>query len=768
MTIGNGRLLSSAGVTIRIISLTLATVTNQSMATLTKSKSLPVDDQLISLSTSIPAPFSSTDRAYILRASQSALPPHPITPTSLAPDLPPRTQEAPVFRETVPYVDGELLNPSQDQDVMPSITRVQLSVLTTLNDLLLSPFSSFAQQRSAILDHAHSDLAQPSSSSLTASFSSSGPTAALHGLIANLRNSGLNTEMIQVAPPNDDMALLPELSRYVDALAPSLQARDVQLAHALVSLLADLNRLSTLGASSPSAFKSAATGAHDTSASSIGNLDVLARQLSEFQSQHQDHSDSETPLPPVVAVERALLWARVDENLEAVLNLCRQREEDRPRLSPLDPPQYDLLSHDTELPPDYDPDQETFMSDAKSLASFSGRMSTDEKMRLDLDAVTMAIDRLYRVAPQLHNQRVELKSSKLKELESARTAQAEPTSPGKQKERELERIVDMIGRASERKIVDQTVTLEDMKARIERVRQRDDQKRQEFVDKLAEHSGARRMRAQDAAFSSKDPDALLTLPEFIRESVPHTLQPSPNPNALLTLNEAARERPALSLTPGPPFVRSKSPKGLRNRSMSAPSLSWLLPAGSKAHCAESAPRSGKGTSSRRPSTAGKTPSQLDVSYVAEHHETLRHVLIFLNVSGITPGVNLDASVINGSNDTPNGLESALVIRSGTVESPALPLPARTKPGTEEVRVQGLHYEVKVATLDPSSPKPEPLPLLDAEQLRARSPTSFICASCSLPLVHGARITRYDDLPSEHWAELVDAWMCHTDQTLNAQ
>jgi ubiquitin-protein ligase E3 D len=116
------------------------------------------------------------------------------------------------------------------------------------------------------------------------------------------------------------------------------------------------------------------------------------------------------------------------------------------------------------------------------------------------------------------------------------------------------------------------------------------------------------MRAQDAAFSSpqpKDPDALLTLPEFIRESVPRPLQPPPNPNALLTLNEAAGEHPAPSLTPGPPYVPSKSPKGLRNRSMSAPPLSWLLPASSKPSCAEIAARSIKGTSTRRSSSAGK-------------------------------------------------------------------------------------------------------------------------------------------------------------------
>ena len=161
--------------------------------------------------------------------------------------------------------------------------------------------------------------------------------------------------------------------------------------------------------------------------------------------------------------------------------------------------------------------------------------------------------------------------------------------------------------------------------------------------------------------------------------------------------------------------------------------------------------------------------ELQVSYVAEYHEGLRHVLAFLNVSGIPPGVNLEASIASDSNDILDGLESALVLRSGSVESSPLALPARTQFGPQEVRVQGLHYEVKIATLDAHPPRAEePLPLLDAEQLRSRAPTTFICASCSLPLVHGARITRYDDLPSEHWAELVDAWMCHTDQTLNAQ
>jgi ubiquitin-protein ligase E3 D len=283
---------------------------------------------------------------------------------------------------------------------------------------------------------------------------------------------------------------------------------------------------------------------------------------------------------------------------------------------------------------------------------------------------------------------------------------------------------------------------------------------------------------------------LLTLPEFIREGVPRALQPQLDPNALLTLDEAAREHPSPPLTPGPhAFQRPQLSKGLRNRSMSAPALSWLLPASSKLANGENAVRSTKESSSHRPSSAGNGGTcvflplrapvlpglcclasvELQVSYVAEYHEGLRHVLTFLNVSGISPGVNLEASIAGDTNGIPDEVESALVLRSGSVESPPLALPARTQAGPQEVRVQGLHYEVKIATLDAHSPKvEEPLPLLDAEQLHSRAPTTFICASCSLPLVHGARITRYDDLPSEHWAELVDAWMCHTDQTLNAQ
>ena len=82
------------------------------MATLAKFQPLPVDDdQLISLSSSVPAPFSSTDRAYILRASQPIPLNHPITPTSLPPDLSSPTQEteAQHLREALSRTDDESL-----------------------------------------------------------------------------------------------------------------------------------------------------------------------------------------------------------------------------------------------------------------------------------------------------------------------------------------------------------------------------------------------------------------------------------------------------------------------------------------------------------------------------------------------------------------------------------------------------------------------------------------------------------------------------------
>ena len=140
------------------------------------------------------------------------------------------------------------------------------------------------------------------------------------------------------------------------------------------------------------------------------------------------------------------IWAEVDRDMEAILRLCRERTpspaytpertgsgQPTPSLRPADktselawfdhlPPEYEV----DDLP-EYDLDSKSRDNEKEKEKSpmveseplTSGRISS-EKMRLDFDAITTAIDRLYLVAPQLHNQRVELNRNKLAQMETAR------------------------------------------------------------------------------------------------------------------------------------------------------------------------------------------------------------------------------------------------------------------------------------------------------------------------------------------------------------
>lgn len=253
-----------------------------------------------------------------------------------------------------------------------------------------------------------------------------------------------------------------------------------------------------------------------------------------------------------------------------------------------------------------------------------------------------------------------------------------------------------------------------------------------------------------------DPNALLSLPEFVRE-----LQPSPEPEPVTPPVQTHSSK----------FMR-RTFKPSRSRSLSAPplTLAWLLP---------SSLSGGKWGSSNAAAAAEEANTQqdrqspplragLEVQYVAEHQDNLGSVAVFLNVEGAQAGADVEAEVF------PSGGER-LIVKSGASTSPPLALPARVTPGKKDVKVQNGHFEMKlqcasgqqtngsVVHYDADSPGTG---LLDATQIKAMNPTTFICASCSLPLVQGAKVVKYDDLPSEHWAELVEAWMCHSDQKIS--
>ncbi|KAJ3506354.1 hypothetical protein NLJ89_g6915 [Agrocybe chaxingu] len=691
------------------------------MATLARSKSAhSLSTPLIDLDSHIPSPFPRSQLAHDTVPAPSAVvegvfanSPYEAGPSTSA--LIESTSEA---SSTIAL-----------KELMPSIVYVQKSCLMTLNNLLSEPI----RWSPIVPDRRHS---MPSPSAAAAEDSSS--TSALQTLVNNLRNHQASGEMVEARKESTDAELLQELSTRVGVIARSLSEGDAALAKALVSLLADLNRLSELQASIthlPAHLVSEETSSILEAPPPIDVFDRLTRQLSDLQIER-------------LSSQAQLLYDRADY------------EDD----DDLQPPEYDHTGR-----PSFD--------DSKPKVGFSqqqqqGSRQTDEKMKMDLEAITMAIDRLYLVAPQLHNQRVELKSSKLAEMEKARR---EVTSKSKGKEhdvKELENILNLLGRASERTLKDQSVVLDGgMKSRLERSRQKESAKRDAFVEQLVRHSRAGRMHGQDAVLQAsiprvkdseriKDPEAMLTLPEFMREPLP-TSERQKDSEAMLTLPEFVREPlpPQFSLLDTDPAQEGLEgkPRKKRTRSLSAPPLAWL----------RSSSRSSNGSSGSNSSgSRGKTKANshaFDVAYVAENHENLHHILVFFTVTGAKAGAELQAEIIPSFLNHPSDGGDHLVIKSGPYSSLPLMLPAHTTPGKKEVCSQSGHHEIKLLTQPSTSPTGSTSsgehhitassPLLDATQLLSMNPTSFL-------------VGEYRDLPSEHWEELVEAWMCHSNQKLH--
>jgi len=298
--------------------------------------------------------------------------------------------------------------------------------------------------------------------------------------------------MVEIASAHNDAALSRELQGRVGRLFESddeSSSVDAQLAKTLVSLLGCLQRLLLVHTQDPALTPSSSTSPPTPTTASPNVFDTFKRSFTELQNDRNLHTPPHSN--PVSVVENVLLWSEIDIALEQVMTLCRQRQQALeplllPSSSDVLPPEYDLAGSPTDdVLPAYDGPRSSFAHEAKDAKrpSFSQERSNsatirNEKMRLDLEAVTIAIDRLYLVAPQLLDQRVELKASKRAQLEKARQA---GNSKGKEKHRELEHMVEMIGRASERKITEQTYVMNsDTKGRQERARWRESQQVSEF------------------------------------------------------------------------------------------------------------------------------------------------------------------------------------------------------------------------------------------------------------------------------------------------
>ncbi|PFH48710.1 hypothetical protein AMATHDRAFT_76589 [Amanita thiersii Skay4041] len=752
------------------------------MATLSRTRSTSDQIEQSSLLEGVPAPFP------IQQLQQQIWSPQNHSNRQDTTNL----QQSHNSNTSLPVIDGEVNAQSTApqgvlQDLLPSIAYIQKSCLMTLNNLFSVPVNW-----SSIIPERRHSMPSNSQGSATQNYEMDSSTA-LQALVTNLRSRDPPQEMTEYHNPTTDAELIQELRMCVERASLSLGYEDAALAKALVSLLSHFNRLSVIGATASNTQEqssiSQSQGGHTFSPSDL--LGTLTYQLSTLRRERLSSQPSilGPSAPPVLVVEAALLWSRIDEELETLLSLCRERTEDLLIRSPTDsvfPPQYEAPYTD-EAPPEYNEEPRMSFDEGKgketSQAGGSGRYM-DEKMRLDLENITTAIDRLYCVAPQLHNQRAELKSSKLSQSEHERQqAASESASSNEADVRELDNILNLLSKASGRSLVDQSFVLDGgMQRLLEKVKNREQQEREAFVAKLVRHSGSRRLHSQDAVYQprTKDPNALLTLPEFIREPAPSEFLKE-DPNALLTLPEFVREPIPKNAKIGTPELRElidlRGKKKSRTRSLSAPHLSWLRPSSrSPASSGTQTPNKGKSKMSDSTCMNGwhgtgidKYLVEFDVAYVAENHETLRHIVIFLQVTGATPGVDIELEVLTPSNISTKGGDH-FVVKSGPRISQPLPLPGNASPGLKEVKVQKGHFQIKFPSVPSSQPlessNEHHLPLLDASQLMASTPSSFICASCSLPVVHSSNISNYSDLPSEHWEELVDAWMCHTDQKLH--
>lgn len=123
------------------------------------------------------------------------------------------------------------------------------------------------------------------------------------------------------------------------------------------------------------------------------------------------------------------------------------------------------------------------------------------------------------------------------------------------------------------------------------------------------------------------------------------------------------------------------------------------------------------------------------------------------------------------------VESKAIFLTTVKDGPStrIPLPCQIAPQqTPALVLRGAFYEIKLNTIDHSTAATRPrqdqdlinqAPLSTAE-LRDALPPSYVCSTCSTELVDAASILKYNALPSEHWAELLDSWMCHGDQRLS--
>lgn len=318
--------------------------------------------------------------------------------------------------------------------------------------------------------------------------------------------------------PLAEAALLSQLHELVDAIVPSLDRRDAHLAQAIVALLLDLEKLPASLSLTSAHLVLQSNPSQDSDPSSrspYATIASLQRQLSSLQPSIASTSGSRPT--PAESIRTALFWARIDEQLDTVVSLCKARASSPPQHDIIEPSPSRLVaqsskslnwnkdcrtSFDDTLPPEYDseyhpypyerppsyvaeghlyvsseekPTEQMRLAEQYPPEKVSSRVSTsgfpaDAEITLernhsmspgslDLDTITHAIERLYVVPPQLANQRVELRREKIVQMEKAKEGKGKARALVDAADPELDKMLELLGRASAREIPDQSAVI---------------------------------------------------------------------------------------------------------------------------------------------------------------------------------------------------------------------------------------------------------------------------------------------------------------------
>ncbi|KAK9898908.1 hypothetical protein P389DRAFT_193920 [Cystobasidium minutum MCA 4210] len=427
--------------------------------------------------------------------------------------------------------------------------------------------------------------------------------------------------------------------------------------------------------------------------------------------------------------------------------------------------------------------------------------SRQQVREMQLAKLGTAIERLCK--GRMEDQRASLVQQQQDQV-NGKTASPRSRSKSKEQSRtkkeDLDKLLDEIDRAAARTLDGQRATMNGRQqdalnaarrtARLAATDLHLDKEEIDFKDYLMESAGKGRLTSQDAAFTLSSVPGSATQSGFAsklalkRRSLAHIFDDASSSPASDNEKRNRMRSNSVGATPAPPMPAV--PASYSAETIARPpikkrfSVSRLLSSGKESAALLAAPgtrRCSKSSpSSSRPSSAYIT-NMLELTYTIEEMTNLGSMMLQVWESSpqaeaqINPEP-LSISLIDSRTVQVNQPE----IQSPFEESTRLHLTSEAQASLVGSKPLDLlykadHYEIKIPTavstqFTRNRDDLEMAVPYSAQDFRTHQPASLTCTSCSASLADLSQVTRYNDLPSEHWADLLDAWMCHPDQTLS--